>query len=240
MSLFTETGEIDPSKDYFSELVGEGKKYKTQQDAGRALAEGPLYVKQLEREASEARAALAERVKLEELLDKINSKANQSPNSDADNQNTNGTNTQIPVITPEQIDELFNKKFSQAEQERQAQANESLAREIAAKKFGNNYPSKLKEEASKVGMTPEQLDQVARTNPSAFSRLIGADTPSRQEPLVVPPTGVSTTFKPATGERTMAWYKELRKKDPVLYASREMVAQQHKDAERIGESFFDV
>ncbi len=240
MSLFTETGDIDPNKDYFSELVGEGKKYKTNVDAGRALVEKDLHIAQVQREAAEARAALAERVKLEELYDKINALATKSPNSEADNQNTNGTNTQGTAITPEHIDELFNKKFSLAEQKRQEEMNEAKSKEIAAKKFGNNYPSKLKEEASRVSMTPEQLDQVARSNPAAFSRLIGADTPVRQEALTTPPLGVSTTFTPATGERTMAWYKQLRKDNPILYASREMVAQQIKDAERIGESFFDV
>lgn len=243
MSLFVETGEIDLSKDYFPELVGEGKKYKTNQDAGRALMEKDLTIKQREQELVSVRATLAERVKLEELLTQMNSKANQSPNSGSDNQNANGTNQLPPTagITPEQFDERLNKKLAEERAALREQQNLESVKPLLQQKFGTEVSSKLKEEAIKLKMTPEQLEQVAATNPVAFSRLVGLEPVKQTQTLINPPTGMSTPFVPvSTGERTQSWYKELRKRDPVSYASREIQNQEHKDAERLGESFFDA
>lgn len=244
MSLFVETNQIDPDKDYLPELVGDDKKYKTPVDLARAVMEKDLFINQLQTENRDVRGSLAERVKLEEIYEKINSVVNKSPNSDSDTQNTNGTNPPvIPGITPEQIDERLNAKLAELDVKRQADANTSFVKQALTKAFGPNHSSKLKEEAVKLNMTPAQMDQIAATNPSAFLRLVGAEVleVKKDNSLFTPPvSSTATTFKPATGERTMAWYKELRKSNPVLWNSRDMVNQRHKDAHRLGEAFFDV
>jgi hypothetical protein len=143
-------------------------------------------------------------------------------------------------ITPEQIEELLNKKLAEKEAKSREQQNLESVKPLLTQKFGNNFQSKLKEEASKLGMTPEQLDQVAATNPKAFLRLVGAEDVKKQESLFTPPSGVSTGFSMSPTEKTLSYYNQLKKDNPKLYASKELQNQRYKDAERLGEKFFDV
>lgn len=241
MSLFVDTDQIDPTKDYYPELVGEGKKYKTNVDAARAIMEKDLFIKRMTSEAQELRNSLAERVKLEELTERL-SKLAKSPGSDSEQQTTNGTNTTVvtPSITPEQIDELLDKRLAEKEKQRSEASNLQSVTQKLIQKFGTNYSSRLNDEAGKLGMTPQQLEQVAATNPAAFLRLVGAEDTKQTNTLFNPPKGTESTFTPKSGERTASWYKELKKTDPIRYASREITIQKHNDAQRIGEAFFDV
>ena len=79
-----QTPQIDPNKDYLAELVGEGKKFKTDKDLARGKYEADLYVKTLERQLDELRndhLKLREdytaRAKLEELLGQLEAKSQQ-------------------------------------------------------------------------------------------------------------------------------------------------------------------
>jgi len=69
---------IDPSKNYLAELVGEGKKFKTQEDLARGKAESDAYIKILEKRSDELRNDYlklrddySSRAKLEEVVDQL-------------------------------------------------------------------------------------------------------------------------------------------------------------------------
>lgn len=247
MSLFVETGQIDPAKNYLTELVGEGLKYKTNEDMARAVMEKDLHIGLIESENKKVRDALTTRVKEEDLYDRIKGLLEKSPSN---TQNTipdvNGTNNKAPDsntgFTPEQIDELVNKKYQQLEQDRRAQTNLATVKEKLVEKFGTNYVSKLKEEADKLKMDEKALESIAQVNPSAFYRLVGIEgnAPGFSSLMSPPRSAVEGSFKPNTNnDRTESYYSELKKKDPVTYNSRAVQEQEYKDALRLGEAFFD-
>lgn len=244
MSLFVETGQIDPNKNYLEDLVGEDKTYKTPADLARATVEKELFIKQLERENQKVREDLTARVKEEELYDRISTLLTKSPSTEQNtNADGNGTNKQPTTVgvTPEQLDELLDKRLNKLETSRKEQANQEIVKSKLVEKFGTNYVPKLTEETQKLGVTKEFLERMAAENPNAFFRLIGMEDKPQIGLFTPPKSAVDGGFKPKLStDRTQAYYKELRKRDPVLYNSREVQIQEEKDAQRLGVAFFDT
>lgn len=244
MSLFVETGQIDPNKNYLEDLVGENKPYKTPVDLARAAVEKELHIKQVEKENQKLREDLNARVKEEDLYDKISTLLTKSPSTEQNtNADGNGTNKQSTTVgvTPEQFDELLDKRLKAKEAERQTQANQELVRSKLVEKFGTNFVSPLKDVVQKLGVKEDFLERVAAENPNAFFRIVGIEDKQPVGLFTPPPSSTDIGFKPKTNQdRTQAYYKELRKRDPVLYNSREVQIQEEKDARRLGEAFFDA
>src|SRR5258708_30783932 len=81
-----DNAELDPSKNYLTELVGDGKKFKTHEELAYGKAQSDSYIKILERQMdqlktdyNEARAEAASRARLEDLVNKINTSPSQPP-----------------------------------------------------------------------------------------------------------------------------------------------------------------
>src|SRR5688500_15910791 len=63
--------QFDQDKDYFSELVGEDKKFKTPADLARAKAESDAFIERLKQENSGLRNELKTRTTMEDFMKTI-------------------------------------------------------------------------------------------------------------------------------------------------------------------------
>lgn len=237
-----DTPAADPNKDYLAELVGEGKKFKDPNELARGKAEADAFIARLTREQEELRKELNTRLTLEQYLEKMGTNQ-QSGRSDHQLNEPKGSDPDTSGLTPTDVEALIERKVSERETQRIQKQNREDARARLVQAFGNDYISKLKEAGENLGLSAERLDQIAAENPKAFLKLVGADTaPAQQrsqDSLFVPPQGQSNGTPVVTGDRTKKYYDDLKRKDPKGYWDARTQNQLHKDALRLGESFFD-
>lgn len=240
-----ESDQIDTTTDFASELIGDGKRYKTTQDAAKALVEKDKFIERLKAEAAEARAALKGEAKMDEFLEKlksINTTGNASTQNTMSgetvtNQNPNPNNTP-KALTAEEVQELLEKR----DRDKAESANLANAVQKVREAFGANYQSVMQQKAADLGMTPEYLTNLAKSQPKAFLKLVEADqTPQGRQSS---PTSSVNTNALATqtrgGERDNAYYRAMRKQvGDAEFFKPKIQNQLHKDAERLKEAFFN-
>lgn len=237
-SLLADDQSVDPAKDYYIELVGEGKKFRDNQSLARGKYESDLYVKTLEQKLDQMQSDYTKldtdykaTKKLEELIPEYISKSSNKEPIVNDRDNS---------ITPQQIESLVSSKMQEYESSKRQQENFNLVQEKLRERYGNNYKTVLREQIEDLGLTEDYVNSLAKTSPKAFIKTLGLDQPVKTDNFQAPPRSQqrSDNFKPTAGEvRDWNWYETLRKKNPDLWKSKEMTVQRHKDYMELGERF---
>lgn len=219
----------DP-QDFLSELVGPGKKYADVAALAKGAWHQDKYIPRLEQENANHRSELQTRISVEEQIQRLQAV---QPAAPVVNNNQDEPKTYSKEDLLAEVQTLLNqqKQTSVAERnvERVAQALQSA--------WGTNYQGRLKARAQELGLDQQFLANLAETKPDAFLNIV---VPKTQAPHVTPPRPqVNSNSMPATtGERNEAYYAKLRKENPRLYLTREIQSQEHKDALRLGDRFF--
>jgi hypothetical protein len=239
------TPQIDESKDYFQELVGDGRKFKTPQDLAKAKLNSDHYIKTLEMQKDELRNDYLKlrqdyeaRAKLEELIDQLGKKTQLPPTSDY----TPPANVDKPGIDSAKIESLVSSKIQEHEASKKQTENFQTVKEKLKERYGANYASSLKEQIEDLGITEEFANNLARSNPAVFFRTFGLDAPSQQQNFQTPPrsTRISDNFNTkGTQQRTWQYYQDLKAKNPKLYYDPKIAVQMEKDIQTLGERFMD-
>lgn len=229
---------IDPNKDYYSELVGEGLKYKDKEALGRSRIEADIHIARLEDEQKRIRAELATRIDYETFLDQLktsslNSQGN-PPVEPPKDQNTS--------LTTEAIERLLEQKLTQREQEMTASQNFNLVDKKLSESWGPNYAQRLKQQAQELGVSEQFIKNVAAANPKALYRLVGIDeTPKRDQSFQAPPKNeFSFSGTPSTSKRGFSYYDEMYKKDPKQFFSSKIQNEIFNRTKEIGIDEFNA
>lgn len=229
---------VDPEKDYFSELVGEGKKYKTERDLARAVMEKESLIQRQTRERLELlddlKASRATK-NMEELLDQMKElRAPQTPSND-DNQ------IREPVVQGKALTLEDVKRSLREEQE--VNTRKSNAQTVQKKLhsfFGENYVSKVEDVASQYNVDPSFLDDLAQKNPTAFYKLMGMEEqrPQGSSILDTAPRSSRMTTPSSPSRKNWAYYEDMRKKDVLRYNSISTQNEMHSEAQKQLEHFY--
>jgi len=245
---------IDPNKDYLAELIGPGGKFYDAnekvalQKLARGKVEADIHIATLEPRLDELREdylkARNENVtgaKLQELLTKLETAQLASREQ---NQNSNEVNKENPdQLDPARFKSLITEEFSQLRNQEREDANFSQVQGKLIGKYGNNYASVLKDQQKALGLSDEEVNSMARKNPSLFSKTFDLDTPTEKNSFQSPMQNqrINNSYTPNSNQkRTLSYYKELRKKDPTVYYDPKIAVQMDKDAIALGKEFFDV
>jgi len=233
----------DPTKDYLQELVGDGKKFKTERDLARGKYEADLHIKNLEGENETLRtnylkldADYKARAKLEELIDQMNNKQQQQ----LDHKEPPVKDRETLSMDSKQIESLVSSKLQEYEVSKKQTENSDLVRNKLIERFGSNYKSVVKEQIADIGLSEDAFNFLAKTSPSALLRTLGLDKPEMKESFQSPPrpTQRSDSFKPKGAEkRDWSYYQELKKKDLSLYKDPKTQTQMMKDYVDLGQEF---
>lgn len=234
---------IDPTKNYIEDLVGEGKKFKTVEDLAKSVVYKDQHIPRLERENAEMRERLNASQRLEVLVDRLAKVNPNQPTNSGDNQP--GANEVNPQgLTPDKINEILDQKLTEREKTTRRAANLNEVKSRLQQTFGQNFPSKLREQSTTLGLTEDYLKLLASEQPKAFYRLMNMDeNPSQVQSYFQPSSSVNSEgFKSKTtsGEKTKSYYDNLKRTNPNLYKSTAIQIEEHNNAMRLGESFFDV
>lgn len=241
-SLITDTGvtepQIDESKSYLPDLVGEGKKFKDTEALakGKAFADAMIEFqnKQMDELRADYKKLREEHMagkSLQELIDQMKS---QPPNSDHKPPEVKPEDR--PVFNPDEVISLFDKRFDERETARRQENNFKQVRDKLTERYGNNHAAVLKKQIDDLGMTVAEADQMARSNPKLFERTFGLDV-QHQSSFDNLPRG---TYRPEMSnqpKRDYEYYRSMRKTDPDNYWSPKIQMQMHEDAQRLGDAF---
>jgi hypothetical protein len=226
-------------------LVGEGKKYKTNDDLARAKVHSDLHIKRIEEENKVLREKAAQAKGAEELMKAL--RANQTRTNEADrdndfgNSNVSGGEAQQGNTALTEAD-ITNKVLAAIEakttNKKQDENLLSVKKELI-QQFGAEYPNVIRQKAESLNMSEEDVQALARKTPKAFFQLLGI-TPTQNtnvSPNPVSRASEGTTFS-GSGEKTFSYYEKIRKTDQRRYMSPQIQNEILAQAFKLGANFY--
>lgn len=146
-----------------AELVGEGKKYKSAEDALKSIPHAQSHISKLEEEMAQMREELAKRKAAEELLEELKSTGFK----------------QEPTTTksdPVDIEQVVAKVLTQKEAQAKAQENQKQVVKAFDGKYGDKGEEMYVKLAEESGMSVAELNLLAARSPKALFKLAGFES----------------------------------------------------------------
>lgn len=229
--------QIDPNKDYLSELVGEGKKYRDLAALALSKVHADQMIESQKAALEKAQQELQTQKRLEELLTMATNKA-ADPVPNLVNPDP-AREERMNDLTAEKVQQLISEQLNQHERGRQAQSNVQKVYGALTETFGADYENQLLKIGQSVGLSKEEIQQTAQDKPQLLISLIQANAP-RKETFVSPmATKLNPDIAPTSDERNWSYYQKVKAKDPKYYESKEVQMQMDKDAMRLRDRFFN-
>lgn len=173
-----------------AELVGEGKKYASVEDALKSVPHAQTHISKLEQEMAQLREEVSKRKAAEDILAEIKASSTQT------------TSTSVPNgVTEDTVAQLIQKQLELSEAKKTQKQNA----EIVVNKFKESFGEKAEEMfttlSKDTGLTVQQLNSLAASSPNAVLKLAGLDSSSKTTPVVKHPTNSVNTegLKPQNG-----------------------------------------
>jgi hypothetical protein len=243
-TLFDDTNtavdDLDPTKDYITELVGDGKKFKTPQDLARAKLESDRFIAQLTGELAGLRTDLNARISMEELVAEIKAAGSTSPRSEPTNHvDHREDDASKRALTSEEIEQIVSARLAKEQNRTETNRNLQTVRDKLVEEFGQNYSSHLERIASELGVKREYLDNLAKDNPNVFFRVTGVGVRRVDNFSGVPVSQVNSAgaFTTTGGDRDWNYYENLRKTAPKTYWQPKVQNEMFEQAKRLGPKF---
>lgn len=219
-----------------AELIGEGKKYRTPEDALKSVPHAQKHIQELESTLSELREELTKRATLEEAMAQLRRDSTQIAD--------NGGAAQPAAAAPDLeslakiVDGLVEKReLSKVKLENQKKVVASLQ-----SAFGEKAREAHAARLAEIGMSQEDFTSLASRSPAAALALFPEASRANA------PTSGGTTTGSVNTERfsgsgqvkqgTYAWYSQMRTTDPKKYFSREVQIEMARKAKELGPSFY--
>lgn len=246
MSLLTPSDEVtlDPNADYLSELVGIGKKYadptalaKAYYHADKTIEIQNKRIDQFRSDYERERAQNLAREQLEEVMDRY-SKAQLG-------EHTPQPEVQKPQYDMNQIESLVNSKIAENKSKEIEESNFNSVKSKMIERFGNRYQDAVVQKINELGISGEEMDNMARKNPKVAMSVLGLFDlgPEQSKNSLFQPPMRSTSQLPfaptSTKERTWTYYQDMKAKDPKVYRSEKIQNQMTADYVRLGPAFED-
>lgn len=216
-------------------------KDKPAEELLKAKVDSDLYIKTLEKQKDELRndyLKLREeanaQAKLQELLDKLEKAST--------NQVTPPVNEEkIAQYNPKDVESLVSDTIRKEKLQDQMTINFNTVKGKLLSKYGENYASQLQEQAGTLGLTTDELNEMARTRPMFLIKALGLDEPVQREMFQSPirSSQRNDTFAPRSEKRTWNYYQNLKKSNPTAYYNKKTQFQMHQDSADLGKAFED-
>ena len=238
---------FDDNKNWYEELVGETKRFRSPEELAKGKAESDRYIKTLEQQKDEIRnmyLGLKEQVdgraKLEDLIDRIE----KGKTRDSDDSNTPEDKEKNPTFDLTQIKGMIAQELQEADVQKRQASNYAEVQKTLKEKFGPRVNEVLKEKMDTLMIDDAYMVSTAKRSPQAFYSLMGINEQPTQETMFQAPP--RTTQRPTTfaqqhsDNRTLAYYEKLRETNPRAYLDPKIQVQMDKDSQALGAAFFDV
>lgn len=148
-----------------TDWIGDGKKYRSVEDALKAVPHAQSHIKTLEQELAQAREELAKRKAAEDLLNEIKQ-------ATAPQQATPSSVEANPEVLSQIVEQVLEKKTAQ----QTAQQNAKTVIEKLTAVYGEKAKDQYYAMAAANGMSIQTLDALSMQSPSAVLKLAGIDS----------------------------------------------------------------
>ena len=196
------------------DFVGEGKKYKSAEDALKSVPHAQEHIKTLEEEMAQLKEELTKRKTTEELLDEL--KSGNQPMEDT---------PQGVELDQDRIMQLVNQTIEQKEKQSKAKQNAQTVASKFTEQYGAQAESAYNQIAKDAGLTVEQLNNLAATSPNVVMKLAGFETKST--PVGKPSSSINTQALNNTAK------PELSAKVPKGASTKDMLAAWRNAGEKV-------
>jgi hypothetical protein len=217
------------NNDIVSQLVGEGKKFKTVEDALKGKVEADAFIEQLKGENAEMRARMNG---LEAIVKTIQSKP--------DGVDGNSPKVTTPSVDDGSLDERVARVLEQktAEQARKANLENAVSTLRAIHGDNDKVKAAIAAKATELGMSPASLKATAEQSPAAFLRLMGAEQKQVQAPIPSRNAGGTAAAPSSSGVKNFAYYENLRKTMGSRYYDARVQNEMFKSRQELGDKFY--
>jgi hypothetical protein len=216
--------------DEVREMIGEGKKYKTLEDALKSIPHAQSHISNLEKEMAEMREDLNKRLSAEEVLKKIQER-DKAPKEE---------NTTPPMDT-DTLRNLVKDTYKEMTAEEKASANIRLVDEKMKEAYGEKAVNVLQKKAAELGVTVDFLASTAATSPAGFFKLVGLEN-TKANPVNQERRGSVNTEVMDTGTQaeqySYKWFQKMRKENPREYYTPSVQKLMHQKANELGDAFY--
>ena len=202
---------VDALPPEVAELVGEGKKYKTAQDALKSIPHAQTHIQRLEEELALSKAEVAKAKAVDELLEELRKQPLQSTPAQS-------ATPQAPLDINSAVEAALARKEAQLV----AKANAAAVIETFQKVYGEQSEAQFIKLAQETGLSVPYLNNLAMTSPSAVLKLAGL-TKSAQPNIPHSSSSVNT-------EASFSNNQELSAKVPLVGASSKDVLKAWRNA----------
>lgn len=247
MSVFDDKQDGTPAAEetiesYVQKLVEtRGENWKDPETIAKGKYEADLFIEQLKRQNEELRSELNNAEKIDQLMEMIKNQ-NKSPDSGGGSTQSKGfpPETKKEELSEETLRGLIAEHVSQREVETTRQKNLNEVDSTLRGKYGDAASSVVRQRASELGMSVQEMQEMAAKTPKAFLKLVGADSTSTKESSVTVGNTQRSEGVPnrKTGNRDWNYYQELRRKNKHQYFASGTQQQMLKDLKEMGREAF--
>lgn len=241
------------------QLVGEGKKFRDVESLARSVIEKDAFIPKLQEENKELRSILKtmestnDRVNsMVEILEKVKGNLaggvrDPGSTSGIDPKASGGNDNQNTALTREEVKKLFD----EMEETKRLDRNKALANKRLFEVHGEKAPEVLKAKAEELGVTVEQMQDLARRSPNALLNMLGI--PQDRDPAKAKNPASqgghrSSVNTDALGDnlpngnvRNRTYYEKVKTDMGIakFVMDRKLQIQMHKDMSALGDAFFE-
>jgi len=203
---------VQSTDQVFSQTVGEGKQYATQEDLAKGKKEADSFIEQLKLENAQMREDLSKRPTLDDVQD-IMKLQNESQN-----------NTQSSELNEEALNTIVDSRLKSIQTQTLEHSNVSQASDKMVELYGEKASEQVAKKAGELGVSVQYLQDQAAKSPSMFYSIMGVnDTAPNNVAGNQSAQGNNTEqfnqVTHGTQEGTWNHYEKLRKEDPKKYFS---------------------
>lgn len=238
---------FDETKNYFEDLVGEGRKFRDEKELAKSKVLGDLYIKDIVRQKDELANSYIElkaqydaQAKLVDLVDRIGDQK-RTNNDDTLNVIKNVPDNSIDL---DSLDKRFEQLLSKREKVQIENENLKKSQKMLKEGLGDNYVNVIRSRIDDLDLSEEDVNTLAKRSPKTLARVLGIELEQKSNTpnmFQSPPVSQrrSDTFKPAVQKRTWSYYQEQKKTNPRIFLDPKIAIQMHDDHIALGSAFED-
>lgn len=229
-------------EDPFALLVGEGKKYKNEQDLAKSVLHSQTHIQRIEKENAEMRELLTKNdrtARLEEMITQLLQK-NSAPSNEApparEEPVDNGKNT----LSDEDLEAKFEQLLTKKTTEQTRRSNLSVVKDKLLETYGDSFAEVVKQKGAELGLDENAINDLASRNPKLFFKTFDVQPTAPKSPVSVKnELNSGITNVPSVGPKPRSHYLAIKQKDPAAYYKPAVQRQMEADALKLGAAFFD-
>jgi chromosome segregation ATPase len=226
------SGLTEEERSALAKLVGDGKKFKDEEDLARGKLEADAFIDQLKEELRGLREDLkraTDERKANETRDELAKLREQISQRQTDTESKENT---TPELATEDLEKMIENHITARETRATAKSNLDQTNRDLIEHYGDRDKAAeaVKARADELGLSVDQITEMASKSPRAAMALVRGDAGSTRPATIDKSSSVSSeaVSDGIAKLSTKAQFEELRRKNPTAYWDPKVQNQIHR------------